>query len=158
MAGRHATVSKAACGLALLALLAAPGLLAGGESGDSKPDARYRLEVETTPPPSSDMPGALLVRVEPREGWHIAPEAPASLVVEPEAGARVTPLSQKSEDARALSEQRLEFACRFDPAPRDGSASGRLKFGVCRDGDTGCAIVRLDLDLTLPRAGSDTSP
>ncbi len=157
MAGRHATVSRAACTLALLTL-AAPGLLAAGESADTVPDARYRLEVETTPPPNSDTAGALLVRVEPREGWHIAPEAPASLVIEPGAGAQVTPLSQKSADARALSERRLEFACRFDPAPQDGSARGRLKFGICRDGDTGCAIVRLDLDLSLPRERSLTSP
>lgn len=119
-------MNRAACALALLAL-AAPGLLASGESADTKPDSRYRLEVETMPPANSDTLGALLVRVEPREGWHIALEAPASLVVEPEAGARVTPLSQKSEDASALSERRLEFSCRFDAALRDGSASARPK-------------------------------
>ena len=130
-------VAIALCGLAVSAF-----------AGEIEPrDARYALKVETT----RAAPGAareLVVRIEPKTGWHLSTEAPTSLVLEGSAGLRLAHPEQRGEQARARREDLIEFATGFETSgAAAASAVGRVKFGICRE--ESCAIVRRDLDIPV---------
>lgn len=144
------TAGGIAAGVALCALCACggekPGIRLLDPGGDS--DARYELWVWASAPTPPNASGDLRVRVELRPGWHLAPEAPASLRFEEADGVRVEPWLQRGDDGVELDRHTLEFVALYSVAgePR---IRGRLKFGLCEDGDERCAIIRRDLDLRL---------
>ena len=113
-------------------------------------DSRYRLTGAVVAGEPNASP-QLRVRVEPRHGWHIAPEAPARLDLESSAGVRFPRERLTREDAAALDEEQLVFTTGFSVEPgAPVTARGQLKFGICEGEDQVCAIVRRDLDIALP--------
>ena len=126
----------------------------GGADGEPGPvalsglaDARYDVRVELAPE-SGDGSPALHVRVEPSPGWHLEPDAPATLALETAGRGRLEPARQRGEDALRRSEQVLEFAAAVEGA---GAlpVTGRLKFGICEGDAELCSIVRRDLAFTV---------
>ncbi len=113
-------------------------------------DARYVLAVRAEAPSVAGTSGALHFRVEPRRGWHLALEAPTWLELREPAAGRLEPAFQP--DAETDPPDAVEFRTPYpaEAARVEGRIEGRLKFGVCQDGDPQCAIVRRDLSLPLP--------
>lgn len=113
-------------------------------------DGRYRI---TLLPPDWDQPApGLELRVEPKPGWHIEPEAPARLELEPPPHVEFGNADLRSADAVALGADRLAFATEVRARPgAEGPqlARGRVKFGLCRQDDEGCEIVRREVELPL---------
>ncbi len=111
-------------------------------------DARYELEVWTRPPAPPATSGDLRVRVEPRPGWHLAPDAATWLRFEEAEGIQLEPSFQRG--STVLDRRALEFVAEY-PGGDAGERRirGQLKFGLCEDGDERCAIIRRDLDLRL---------
>lgn len=139
--------------LANAALCAAAGC--GGDDRGAHPldpggerDARYELRVWANPAATPGAAEGLRVRIEPRGGWHLAPEAPAWLRLEEPAEMRLEPSFEGTEGAEAAA---LEFRAEYAAGER--RLRGQLKFGVCEDGDSRCAIVRRDLVVALPAPG-----
>ena len=137
-------------------LAAALGALAcGQEAAESRSaiaaqDAGYRIHYEATSPASPATPGRLVIRVETRNDWHVAPEAPVSLVLHAPAGLELDPALQRSGDALRSSGEMLEFGSDLH-AERPGAAlvRGSLKFGMCQGEAERCVIVRRELELPL---------
>jgi hypothetical protein len=145
--------------MAAAAWLFATGCGAGPEAASNRigvGDSRYRADLSRVPTAAGS--GEARLRLEPEAGWHIVPEAPASLrLVAPEGFEFASP-QQRGSDALEHSEQALEFAlslrstrARGRVRPPDAPARAQIKFGICRDDAEGCEIVRQELELPLQR-------
>ena len=113
-------------------------------------ESRYQVLLSVTSPPSPVASGELRIRVEMRNGWHIAPEAPARLELETPAGIGLSPGSLSSEDAIALDDAGVEWSAELR-ADKAGAATtqGHLKIGICEDDEERCVIVRRTLELPV---------
>lgn len=134
---------------AVAALLAALGCGSASSDAELSPrDSRYRAVFDAA---SSE---ALRLRFEPREGWHIEPEAVAHLSLAAPDGFAVEPAEQDSERALEHSEESLVFGASLrrlaSGAEKEAPLQGSVKFGVCRDDASACEIVRRDLELVAP--------
>ena len=134
---------------ATLLLCSACGAVDIGEQKDpivAVQGPNYRITMQSTSPNSPDDSGALRIRVETRNGWKIATEAPARLHVN---GA---PDLEFDTDAESIdvSSDHLEFLQKFR-ARREGDAlgSGVIKFGVCEGEDEVCALVDREFEFPL---------
>jgi len=132
-----------------LALLLAWGCGAEPAGDELSPrDARYRVALR-----SAD-PGPLELRFEPREGWHIEPDATAHLALEAPEGFALPRAEQSGEEALEHSEEALAFGVRLERLAsgpeQQVTVRGAVKFGVCRDDASTCEIVRRDLEFEAP--------
>jgi len=138
--------ARAAAGAALLAVLGCGS--ADGDAELAPRDARYRAVFDSV---SSE---ALELRFEPREGWHIEPEAVAHLSLAAPEGFAVEPAEQDSERALEHREEGLVFGLSLrrlaSGSESEAPLRGSVKFGVCRDDASICEIVRRDLELLAP--------
>jgi hypothetical protein len=100
----------------------------------------------------------MALRFEPREGWHIEPEATAHLALEAPEGFALDRPEQVSDQALEHGEAALVFGLtllRQASGPeREVTLRGSVKFGVCRDDASVCEIVRRDLELAAPANAS----
>lgn len=117
-------------------------------------DPRFEIVVEGPLPGSAETARELRLRLLPKPGWHMAPDAPTSLELSAPPGVELDAPLQRGEDAAHRSEERIEFALvyrlSFEPAAGSKAyADGRLTFGVCRDGKLRCEIVRRELEIPL---------
>ena len=118
-------------------------------------DPRFEILLERSLPPAEDAARELRLRLLPKAGWHMTPEAPTLLELLAPPGVELDAPLQRGEDAVHSSEERIEFAVAYrvaaERAPTDSNAhvEGRLKFGVCRDGNPRCEIVRRELRIPL---------
>lgn len=123
---------------------------AGGESTRVERQARYVLQVGVQAPAGSGSRGQLRVRAEPRKGWHFATDAPTSLALDAPSAVALAPALQRGDDAHEFGERALEFRAGFHNATKSAvDAVGKLKFGICADGNSVCIIERRDLELVL---------
>ena len=117
-------------------------------------DSRYRIVLTTQATPGTRN-GELRLQMFPKSVWHIAPEAPAKLKLDPPPGIRFDVAELRSADAVSLDDSEIEFATgyRVEPGAESGTVSaiahGQVKFGVCLENSEGCEIVRRDVDLHL---------
>lgn len=121
-------------------------------------DSRYRVDLSQAPAAPGSSGGRL--RLAPESGWHIVPDAPASLRLAAPAGFEFAATEQRGSDAIEHSEQALEFAFSVRPTHAQDAPSAparaQIKFGVCRDDAQGCEIVRQEFDLPLARILADS--
>ncbi len=109
-------------------------------------DSQYRIAVESSSPDSPDASGQLRVHVEPRNGWKVALEAPATLHLEETAGLEFDAES----GATNRSSSHLEFTRSFRATSSgDAVARGRLRFGICEGDESLCMMVQRELDLLV---------
>lgn len=114
-------------------------------------NARYQVTQEVRAA-GGDAASLLRVRMQPGAGWHFADEAPVGLRLGSLPGYQFDAAEQRSGDALERSEQAIAFESGFRVAggAKGGALPARVKFGLCRDGDTRCEIIEREIELTLP--------
>lgn len=132
---------------ALLGLIVAAGC--GSDGGAVARDERYLVTMDAVSPMAPGDAGVLRLRVETRNGWHIALEAPARLSLEAPESLAFEPASLELEHAESAGDEAFEMTTVLR-AERAGHsiARGRLKFGICRERNGIC--VAIDQELELP--------
>ena len=108
-------------------------------------DPRFKIFLGQGP----SRPGlrTLRLRLEPKSGWHMTPEAPTRLELIAPKGVEFSAPRQSGDDAVQSSEEIIEFAIEYrlsdahDRANPELSAASHLKFGVCRNDNPRCEIV-----------------
>src|SRR5688572_3583684 len=91
----------------------------GAPAGD---DDRYALQIDT-PEMKTGQAGSVVVRVVPKEPWHMNLDFPTSLKINAPAGVKLTNADLKKADAKKLDESACEFAVEVTP-----SAAGEQSF------------------------------
>ncbi len=118
-------------------------------------EARYRVLARASPPSSAASRGELRVEVQTSGGWHIAPEAPARLELEPR-GVTLASTDLREEDKQSADEDGFVFATEVRAlSPGHHAATGKLKFGICEGPKEKCVIVRRDLSIPVDVAFTD---
>jgi len=109
----------------------------------------FRVVARSLSPDSPSSSGTINVQVEAIAGWHIAPEAPLRLDLEGD-GIELAPAQLRREHARSISEEGIDFATQLR-AERAGAASarGKLKFGICRELEDKCIIMRREFEIPV---------
>jgi|GEM_PF-3204722 len=96
-------------------------------------DDRYALQIEPPAEAKAGEEGTAIIKVVPKEPWHMNLDYPTSLKLEAPEALAVTNADLKKGDAK-LDESTCEFAVSFKPtAAGDHSVSGKFKFAVCKD-------------------------
>lgn len=96
-------------------------------------DDRYALQIEPPAEAKAGEEGTAIVKVVPKEPWHMNLDYPTSLKLEAPDGLAVTNADLKKGDAK-LDESACEFAVSFKPTEAgDHAVSGKFKFAVCKD-------------------------
>ena len=96
-------------------------------------DDRYALKIEPPAEAKAGEEGTAIVKVVPKEPWHMNLDYPTSLKLEAPEALAVTKADLKKGDAK-LDESSCEFAVSFKPtAAGDHAVSGKFKFAVCKD-------------------------
>ena len=112
-------------------------------------DSRYQITLEASSPDSSEAVGHLRVRVDTRNDWHVADDAPAWFRIDETAGLEID-AAGKREPEKTSTSDRLDFAWEFTAATAgEAIARGQVKFGLCEGDDDACTIVKRDLELPL---------
>src|SRR5690606_24811507 len=86
-------------------------------------DDRYALHVDTPPEAKAGQEGEVMVRVVPKEPWHMNLDFPTSLSVAAPDGVTLAKADLKKADAKKLDESACEFAVKFTP-----TAAGEQSF------------------------------
>ncbi len=117
-----------------------------------------RFEIFLRPGPSRPGAHALRLRLEPKSGWHMTPEAPTRLELSAGPGIEFDSPRQSGNDAVLSSEEIIEFAIEYrlgddydasDGASSEPFAKSQLKFGVCRNDNPRCEIVKREFEIPL---------
>lgn len=122
---------------------------AGGDKvkvvdGAAPGDDRYALQIEPPADAAAGKEGEVVVRVVPKEPWHMNLDYPTSLKVQPPSGVSVVKADLKKADARKLDDSSCEFAVGFTPAAAgEHEFTGTFKFAVCQD--EACSPVTEDV-------------
>lgn len=96
-------------------------------------DDRYALQIEPPAEAKAGEEGTAIVKVVPKEPWHMNLDYPTSLKLEAPEGLAVTNADLKKGDAK-LDESACEFAVSFKPTEAgEHAVSGKFKFAVCKD-------------------------
>ncbi len=96
-------------------------------------DDRYALKIEPPAETKAGEAGTAVVKVVPKEPWHMNLDYPTSLKIEAPDALAVTNANLKKADAK-LDESNCEFAVEFKPASAgEHSVTGKIKFAVCKD-------------------------
>ena len=96
-------------------------------------DDRYALQIEPPSEAKAGEQGTAIVKVVPKEPWHMNLDYPTSLKLEAPEALAVTNADLKKGDAK-LDESSCVFAVDFKPtAAGEHSVSGKFKFAVCKD-------------------------
>jgi len=126
---------------------------AGGETvkvvdGKAPGDERYALQIEPPAEATAGSEGEVVVRVVPKEPWHMNLDFPTSLEVTPPEGITLAEAKQGKGDARKLDDSACEFAVKFTPAAAgEHTMTGKFKFAVCQD--EACSPVTEDVEFTV---------
>jgi len=97
-------------------------------------DDRYALVVEPPAEATAGKEGEVVVRVVPKEPWHMNLDFPTSLKVTPPEGITLVDADLEKGDARKLDDRTCEFAVKFTPAAAgEHTMTGKFKFAVCQD-------------------------
>jgi hypothetical protein len=119
-------------------------------------DPRFQILLEGPLPLTKDATGReLRLRLLPKIGWHMTPEAPTLLELSETSGIELDVPLQRIEDAVHSSEERIEFAIAYHspnghaPDVSNPHLEARLKFGVCRNDNPRCEIVRREFQIPL---------
>jgi hypothetical protein len=118
-------------------------------------DPRFEINLERPPSPAANAARELRLRLRPKTGWHMTPQAPTLLELSALPGVEFDAPLQHGEDAVVSSEERLEFAVVYrvtaERAPASSTAyiEGHLTFGVCRNDRPRCEIVHRELRIPL---------
>lgn len=110
-------------------------------------DDRYALSIET-PEAKAGEQGQVVVRVVPKEPWHMNLDFPTSLKVDVPEGVSVAKADLKKADAAALDESQAQFDVEFTAAEAgEKSFTGKFKFAVCQD--EACSPVTEDVEFKV---------
>lgn len=110
-------------------------------------DDRYALSIEA-PEAKAGERTQVVVRVVPKEPWHMNLDFPTSLEVAPPSGVDVANASLKKADATALDENQAQFDVQFTAAEAgDKAFTGTFKFAVCQD--DACAPVTENVEFKV---------
>jgi hypothetical protein len=102
-------------------------LAGGGE------EERYTLAIEPAEVAAGDA-GRVVIKVVPREPWHINLDFPTSLSIQAPEGVKVDKAEQAKADAVALTDTSCEYGVGFTAqAPGTKTFTGTFKFAVCQD-------------------------
>jgi len=112
-------------------------------------DDHYRVTFEVEAPPSLDETGTLRLRVAPRGGWKVAPEAPVRLDLVAPDTLSFEPASPELPEG-AAGEDGFELVTLLR-AYQSGSAlaRGRLRFGICEGPEAVCVAVDRELEIPI---------
>lgn len=111
-------------------------------------DDRYALQIEPPAEAAAGEEGEVVVRVVPKEPWHMNLDFPTSLKVTPPAGITLANADLKKGDARKLDDRACEFAVKFTPQQAgEHTMTGRFKFAVCQD--EACSPVTEDVEFKV---------
>ncbi|MEM6995590.1 MAG: hypothetical protein AAF721_34080 [Myxococcota bacterium] len=96
-------------------------------------DDRYALQIEPPAEAKAGVVGKAVVKVVPKDPWHMNLDYPTSLKITAPDGLSVANANLKKADAK-LDESNCEFAVEFTPAAAgEHDVSGKIKFAVCKD-------------------------
>lgn len=110
-------------------------------------DERYELQIDTAEAKAGEQ-GTAVVRVVPKEPWHMNLDYPTSLKVEAPEGVSLTKAELEKADAAALDENKAQFDVAFTAAePGERTMTGKFKFAVCQD--EACAPVTEDVEIKV---------
>lgn len=116
--------------------------------GAAPGDERYALQIEPPADAAAGKEGEVVVRVVPKEPWHMNLDYPTSLKVEAPSGVSVVNADLKKADARKLDDTSCEFAVGFTPAEAgEHEFTGTFKFAVCQD--EACSPVTEDVSFKV---------
>lgn len=111
-------------------------------------DERYALQIEPPAESAAGKEGEVVVRVVPKEPWHMNLDFPTSLKVTPPAGITLANANLKKGDARKLDDSACEFAVKFTPEQAgEHTVTGKFKFAVCQD--EACSPVTEDVEFKV---------
>lgn len=118
------------------------------EGAPTGSDDRYALQVQPPAEAKAGQEGEVVVRVVPKDPWHMNLDYPTSLKVAAPEGVTLAKTDLKKADAKTLDESACEFAVKFTPtAAGEQSFTGEFKFAVCQD--EACAPVTEDLEFKV---------
>jgi hypothetical protein len=110
-------------------------------------DERYALSIET-PEAKAGERAQVVVRVVPKEPWHMNLDFPTSLKVDAPGGVELANADLKKADATALDEDQAQFDVQFTAAQAgDKAFVGTFKFAVCQDSE--CAPVTENVEFKV---------
>jgi hypothetical protein len=113
-------------------------------------DERYRVLAESTS--TGPGKGALELRVEMLNGWHIAEGAPVKLDLT-SLEVEIAPANLRVEHAHLLGENEIEWRCELESdAGGEGVAQVKLKLGICEGSGDECVIVQHEFGIPLALA------
>ncbi|MEM9462886.1 MAG: hypothetical protein AAGF11_52580 [Myxococcota bacterium] len=111
-------------------------------------DDRYALHIEPPAESSTGQQAEVVVRVVPKEPWHMNLDFPTSLKVTPPTGLSLASADLKKGDARKLDDSTCEFAVQFTPKEAgEHTVTGKFKFAVCQD--EACSPVTEDVEFKV---------
>jgi len=111
-------------------------------------DDRYALQIEPPAEAAAGQEAEVVVRVVPKEPWHMNLDFPTSLKLTPPDGITLANANLKKGDARTLDDSACEFAVKVTPgAAGEHTVTGQLKFAVCQD--DACSPVTEDVELKV---------
>ncbi|MCX4242435.1 hypothetical protein [Paraliomyxa miuraensis] len=111
-------------------------------------DDRYALQIEPPAEATAGQEAEVVVRVIPKDPWHMNLDFPTSLKLTPPDGLVLANANLKKGDARKLDEGSCEFSVKVTPsAAGEHTVAGQLKFAVCQD--EACSPVTEDVELKL---------
>ncbi len=112
--------------------------------GKAPGDDRYALSIVPPSEATKGQEGEVVVRVVPKDPWHMNLDFPTSLKVAPPDGVALANANLKKADARTLDDKSCEFAVKFTPSEAGEHAfTGQFKFAVCQD--EACSPVTEDV-------------
>lgn len=110
-------------------------------------DERYELQIDA-PEAKAGESSTVVVRVVPKEPWHVNLDYPTSLYVDAPEGVELDKPQLEKSDASALDENKAQFDVAFTAAkPGEQTMTGKFKFAVCQD--EACAPVTEDVELKV---------
>lgn len=116
--------------------------------GKAPGDDRYALVIEPPAEAKAGQEGEVVVRVVPKQPWHMNLDYPTSLKLTPPDGVTLANAVQKKGDARKLDDSSCEFAVKFTPdAAGEHEVTGEFKFAVCQD--EACSPVNRDVSFKV---------
>ena len=97
-------------------------------------DDRYAVEVVSPPDAKAGVAGTAVVKIVPKEPWHINLDFPTSLKLTAPETLAVANADLKKGDLAKLEDTGCEYNVDFTPsAAGDHTVSGTFKFAVCKD-------------------------